>query len=67
MLKINFIAETGNDDFTPINIASALIQVEMGNCRDEKMHQAGIDNLSEIADHLNAYIRRQRYKSQEIF
>ena len=51
---------------TPINIAAALIDLEVGDCSNEKMRMAGVDNLEEIADHLRAYIRRQR-RTHELF
>lgn len=62
MLKIMLDSETGNDAPTPINIASALIELETGGCADEKTHMAGVDNLEEIADHIIAYVRRQHHK-----
>lgn len=62
MLKIMLEGETGNDAPTPINIASALIELETANCSDEKMHRAGVDNLDEIAEHIIAYVRRQRHQ-----
>ena len=62
MLKIKFECETGSDAPTPINIASALIELETGGCDDEKMHMAAVDNLDEIAEHIIAYVRRQRHQ-----
>ena len=62
MLKIKFEAETGNDSFTPINIASALIEVM--TCSDERMidektHMAGIQNVAEIAEHLQTFVQHE--------
>ena len=62
MLKIMLDSETGNDAPTPINIAAAIIELEVGGCSDEKMHQAGVDNLDEIAEHIIAYVRRQNHR-----
>ena len=62
MLKIKFEAETGNDSFTPINIASALIDVMTGgDCMtiDEKTYMAGIQNVAEIAEHLGVFVRNE--------
>lgn len=62
MLKIKFEAETGNDSFTPINIASALIDVMTvsdNHTIDEKTHMAGIQNVAEIAEHLQTFVHHE--------
>lgn len=64
MLLIKYEAETGNDTFSPLNIANAVIENVMEDRRGEydieKAHRNHLNELEEIARHILIYVEAQR-------
>lgn len=56
MLNILIKAETPDDKITPINVASALIEIK----------RFDVNDLNEIAEHLQAYTNRVRQAGIDI-